>query len=156
MWRQCALVFFGVVAAACGSDPDYSTNFTGLWVGQETFTLSDPRSGQQATGQGQAAWTLLGNGRNSLLLSQFCDSNNNAGPHVSPTSASEFSVEPYACTVVQNACAEDVSLTSGSGSLTSGTLTITLGGSLQAVGTATCPSGSFNFKISLVARRENL
>ncbi len=156
MWRECALVFLVVVGTACGSDPDYSTNFTGLWVGQETFTLTDPRSGQQASSQGQASWTILGNGRNSLLLSQFCDLNNNAGPHVTPTSATEFSVQPYACTVVVSSCPENVSLTSGSGSLASPTLTITLAGSLQAVGSTTCPSGTANFNISFVARRENL
>jgi hypothetical protein len=156
MWRHCGLVFLVGVGAACGSEPDYSTNFTGLWVGQETFTLTDSRSGQQATSQGQAAWTLLGNGRDSLVLSQFCDLNPNAGPHVTPTSATEFSVQPYACTLFVNSCPENVSLASGTGVLASPTLTITLLGTIHAIGSTTCPSGSANFDISFAARRANL
>ena len=153
MWRKCALVFFVVGGAACGSDPDYAPTFTGIWVGTATDTFTDVRSGQQATSQGQTAIQIQSNGKNSLLLVRFCDSNFNAGPHATPTSETEFSVQAYACTVVQNSCPEPVSLASGSGTLASGTLTITLTGTIQAIGSATCPSGTDNFTFSLVLRR---
>jgi len=156
MWRRLSLVFFAWALAGCGSDPDYSTNFTGLWDGQETNTVTDPTTGQQATTQGQATWTIEGNGRNAILLVQFCNASNFQGPRATTTSATEFNLQPYACSFFLNSCQQDVSLASGSGSLASGTLTVTLAGSIRTVGSATCPAGVVNFNISLVGTRNPL
>lgn len=153
MRRPWLLVVCLIFGAGCGPSPDYSPNFAGDWAGVENFTYTDARSGRQATSQWQGTWAVIGNGPNSLLLVRFCDLNFHAGPQLTPTSPTEFSVQPYNCTVVTNSCPADVSVTGGSGSLASGTLTITLAGTMQAGGSATCPGLRGNFTVSLAVTR---
>jgi hypothetical protein len=152
MKRHCVLGVLVAGVSACGSSPDYSPNFAGIWTGQATYVLTDVATGQQVTTTGQAYQTILGDGPDSLVLTRFCDLSN-AGPHATPDSATDFSVHPYNCTAYQNGCYHDFTVTGGSGSLTTGTLTLTLTGSSRQEVTATCGAATFNYTLTLVATR---
>lgn len=126
--RTLLLVAAAALAGGCGTNtdrgPDYANNFAGIWTGDLTITNT-------ATGDVFPGGTTEANfeivAQNTLKFANACQ--NNTGPIVVATSATEFSGNmAYSCrpVMVQNYCAAVVfTWTSTSGSLTGPVLTFT-------------------------------
>jgi hypothetical protein len=159
MARKCACLCVLAFATACGNPgskgsddgtqgPDYASNFTGDWFGRTTFVFSDGTEGISS----EVEQPIVATGKNSLLLTQFCDSTD-AGPQAAVASDTGFSVLPYACTILQDGCVQDFAFSGGSGSLSSGTLTIEIQGTVLEAVSTTCQEINEQFNFTLVATR---
>jgi hypothetical protein len=158
MRRWCAFFVVLAFAGACGSQgpqgPDYADNFTGTWFGQARYLFTDVSSGSQVISNREVQQPILASGRNSLVLAEFCTSSD-GGPQATVSSATDFSVQPYGCTISEDGCEEIFSVGGGSGSLSSDALTLTLSvtGDVREFGNSTCPQANDNLTLSLVATR---
>ncbi|BDG04166.1 hypothetical protein [Anaeromyxobacter oryzae] len=109
-------------------DQDYASNFTGTWTGPFTIT-ADGTSSTSTVLQ-----TITSPAANRLELGDFCTDLSSVTAIV--TSASTFRLDPRACPPmsVTGCSAVTVTYDRGTGSLSSGTLTLDASGTMSGCG----------------------
>jgi hypothetical protein len=109
--------------------PDYSSGFTGGWVGTTSVTVAG-----QTTSEENTLMVIASTGLNSLEIEDICT--DGSGPPATVTSASAFTVGPGSCSpqAVTGCSAVTLSTTSGGGQLVASTLNLSLNGTLSGCG----------------------
>jgi hypothetical protein len=124
--RNVIIVLCLSVAMACGGSDSSGGNLDtsgliGLWSGSTTVSVN----GQTAT---STAYTHISGAGSDLTIGDVCG--NGTGPSATASSATQFTIHPFSCPPgVLGSCSSVVlSVSGGNGSLSSGTLTVSMSG----------------------------